>query len=1244
MTRLTPAPPACRRALRALLAAVVLSGVAWAPAPSRVADPDAASPEALAPLPPTPSGAAAEVAPRDPGADPDPSAGGAGAPADPGPDAAGPPGQAPSIAYEETLAHEADRIDFTPGARPTVVLAQTPATAPETATSAIRLVSATGARDLPGVLSPGGEAAAAAGAAGRLRREVLGFLPYWELPSAAGGLDYATLSTIAYFSVGADAAGNLVRRNRDGTPATGWAGWTSAAMTRLINTAHAHGTRVVLTASAFAWNRTGAVSQRALLGSPRARANLVRQLVAAVRDRGADGVNLDFEPLVRGQEANFAALVRALRRGLDALRGSHQITFDTTGVIANYPLEAALGRAAADAVVVMGYDYRSAGSPVAGSIDPLSGPGFDLADTVRLYTARVSPSRVILAIPWYGRAWSTATAAARAATAGDAPQDASTAVPYRNIPALVARYGRRWDGVEQSPYVAYRRTACTPTRGCVTGWRQVWYDDGASLARRYQLVNDYGLRGAGIWALGYQGSSRDMSRALADAFSRDRVDRAAPRAGIRALPALGPDEGIAVAWSAADASDVRSYDVQVSVDGRGWSPWLARVTRTADVWLGADGHRYAFRVRATDARGNVGPWSVSSTSASAAAPARLAVGGFGRVALGGLAYRAGPSASAARLGSLPAGTLLAVTAGPVAAGGSTWYEVTGPIREWAPVSFVERGVWVAARTPTAQAVVPAAAPNATLVDAGITGFGFGGGGLVGTSPAALAGRLLSPNGDGSRDSLRVRWTATVALDRLTLNVLRPDGSPVGSVSVPTLTRGMHEFVWDGRVGGRRVGDGAYLLQLVGRAGGAVYRAPSAMPATAAQIARYGVVVDTVPPAVTGASASSALISPNRDGIRETTALALTAPGATAWTVRIGARAADPVRTFRGSGGRIAVTWDGRDDAGARVPDGEYSATLSACDAAGNCAARTLAVRVDTTPPSVVALAVPGAFSPDGDGDADTATLSWASSEPAGGTVSLWHGRSLVRRWSVPAGPVGSITWDGRSGAGRAVADGRYTLRTDLRDAAGNRRLTDWAVTVDRTAAALRWSGGFFPQDGDGLAATSTLSWRQTRRATTALALYDETGRLVREVWDRRPLGAGPHSWTWDGRLADGSMAPQGAYTALLTVTSPLGTQRLASRVWAAAFATSFSATTLRTGQALTVGLGPTERLRTSPRVTLRQPGRAPVTVTATRLADGTYRARFAVRPGPAGAASLRIAATDAAGAANVTVLALAMAR
>ena len=64
-------------------------------------------------------------------------------------------------------------------------------------------------------------------AASGLRRQVFGFLPYWELSGASSKLNFDTLSTIAYFSVGADSKGNLRKKDSDGTNTTGWGGWTS---------------------------------------------------------------------------------------------------------------------------------------------------------------------------------------------------------------------------------------------------------------------------------------------------------------------------------------------------------------------------------------------------------------------------------------------------------------------------------------------------------------------------------------------------------------------------------------------------------------------------------------------------------------------------------------------------------------------------------------------------------------------------------------------------------------------------------------------------------------------------------------------------------------------------------------------------------------------------------------------------------------------------------------------------------
>ncbi len=1184
-----------------------------------------------------------------------------------------------SIAYEEAMAHEQDTIEFKPGGRvsvgftprardrwpidgrPPTALPAGRATGREMAVSPQGSLWATvpgpahpgtGATDGFGanlgdspVDGPGGDPAVDArgvayatpptatdvdlAAAAGLRRQVFGFLPYWELSGASTKLNHDVLSTIAYFSVGADRAGNLRKKDADGTNTTGWGGWTSSNMTRVISSAHQHGTRVVLTVSVFAWTTAQANVQRALLGSGSARLTLAKQIAAAVRDRGADGVNLDFEPLASGHADDFVALLKTVRTQLNKVRKGYQLTYDTTGFIGNYPLEASVGPGAADAIFVMGYDYRTSGSGVAGSIDPLSGPSYDLADTVRAYTARVSPSRIILGLPWYGRAWSTADASARSKALNGAKYGYSTAVNYENVTALVKKYGRRWDALERSPYVAYRRQNCTSAYGCVTSWRQVYYDDFSSLKGRYSIVNDYGLRGAGMWALGYDGGHSELYRAAAESFL---VDKSAPQAGIRMPAATQGDEGFVVSWAARDTSSVVSYDVQVSVDGGPWATWLRATRATSDVWLGADSHGYAFRVRAADSKGNAGAWNVGTTWD--ASPS-LATGGFGRVVADGLAYRSGPDTNAAKLGTLKANTIVAITRGPVSSDGFTWYEVTEPIREWSPVSFVERGVWIAARSSSDTMVKPYRAPNSTTVDAGLRDldFGAGPGSALGSAPAAVAIRAFSPNGDRSEDAIRLRWRNAVALDALTLNVYRTNGTLVGSRSVPDLGAGAQAWDWNGGAGGGTVKNGRYVLQLVGRARGRTFHAPSSRPTTAAQVAAFGVTVDIVAPKVTAASASTTLISPNGDGNRDSVRLALTSSGATRWAVLISSPAGT-IRTASGSGGSIAFTWRGERNGGARVADGRYTATLGVMDAAGNQARRSFTLVVDTTAPVVSTAAAPGVLSPNGDGAGDTTRLSWTANERGSGSVRILKAGTVVRSWTVHSVSGWATTWDGRTAGGKRVADGRYVLRVELVDGAGNRRVVTRTVVVDRTAGFLRWSRSFYPQDADALAPSSVLSWRLTSDAKTTLRLYDAGGTLVRTVWTGKSQHAGARQWSWTGRLANGSFAPQGRYEARLTVASSLGTTVLARPIWSSAFAASTSATKVKAGQTLRVAFTSIEPLGSKPTVAFKQPGRAAKVVTATRRADGSYAASFRVQAGAAGAATIRISARDTGGGLN----------
>ena len=747
-----------------------------------------------------PTGARTGTGATDPGAarGPDSTPGGA---------ARAPSGLQPGIQYEEALAHASDRIAFTPGGRVTTpfrpragdgwpVGGHAPRALPAGNASGVQMAASgqgstwsttppvkpgvTGSSyDTPTVdpstavpatgtsmmVPPAPTLTAPAGSG--LRRQVFGFLPYWQLSDPSTTLHYDLLSTIAYFSVGTDGSGNLQKQNSDGSATTGWAGWTSGAMTTVIQNAHAAGTRVVLTVTSFAWTTSGATTQGTLLGSATARANLAAQIAAAVRDRGADGVNLDFEPIATGYADGFTALVQAVRSALDAVAPGYQLTFDATGYIGNYPIEAATAPGAADAIFIMGYDYRGGSSSTAGSIDPLGGPMYDLNDTISAYTARVPASKLILGLPYYGRAWSTSSANLDGTNISGTEYSPSVTVIYDTAATLAAQYGRLYDPVEQTPWFEYQRQTCTTTYGCVTAWRQVYYDDAQSLGARYDMINLRGLRGAGIWALGYDGTRPELWATLAAKFQDDTT---APIAGIVNLPATESTETFTVAWTGIDDRGIVSYDTQVSVDGGPWRSWLAGTTATSASYAGANGHGFAFRVRARDAAGNVGAWGVATTWT--ASPA-IAIGGFGTVAVSSLNVRSGATTSASIVTTAPQGTLLAITGGPVAADGYTWWQVTLPIASWAPVAQVTTNVWIAAASGSTAFVTAAPAPNTTTVTLPSGAQPDPGATYTGIAPVRL---LDTRVGNG----LSGAFTAGVVR---TFQVAGRGGVPVGAVAV-----------------------------------------------------------------------------------------------------------------------------------------------------------------------------------------------------------------------------------------------------------------------------------------------------------------------------------------------------------------------------------------------------------------------------------------------------------------------------
>ena len=193
----------------------------------------------------------------------------------------------------------------------------------------------------------------------------------------------------------------------------------------------------------------------------------------------------------------------------------------------------------------------------------------------------------------------------------------------------------------------------------MTPWRQLYLDDATAIRAKYDIVNRYGLRGAGIWALGYDGTRPELWAAIKDKFITDTKP---PEVSIVRLSSGQTSPGFTVKWTGTDDSAIARYDVQVSTNGGTWAGLLTGTTATSAVFPGADGKAYAFRVRATDVKGNTSAWANVTKTAPGTS---LAVGGFGSIRVDGLAARSEPAVTASQIGTLSTGNLVAITGGPV---------------------------------------------------------------------------------------------------------------------------------------------------------------------------------------------------------------------------------------------------------------------------------------------------------------------------------------------------------------------------------------------------------------------------------------------------------------------------------------------------------------------------------------------------------------------------------------------------
>ena len=663
-----------------------------------------------------------------------------------------------------------------------------------------------------------------AGLPNGLRREVFGFLPYWILSDAGAmeQMNYELVSTIAYFGVGARSDGTL-DKGTPSAPSVGWAGWTSSAMTDVLNRAHSFGDRVVLTVTMMAWDPASWARMETLLTSPTARARLVGQIVDAVRLRGADGVNLDFELVPSSLRNEYSALTRELKAALVAAGVGSYLSVCVTGGAATwatgYDLAALTASGAADRLFVMGYDYSWSGSARAGGVAPIDSPyTLDVSSSLADFLEVVPGSRLIWGVPYYGRSWTTSTSTLNAPTTG-----ASWSYYYTGHRSQAATYGRRWDDVGKVPWYRY----WDAERG---SWVQSYYDDAEALTYKYDLVNRYGLAGTGMWHLMMDAGRDELWKLISERFV---TDTRPPSGGVSLLPETTDGLAVHVTWRAIDyQSYVDRYNVQVRDRfGGAWTSWLTGTTATDAWWVGREGRTYEFRIQAIDTRGNAQPWRTSPATPTSLTP------GYFAANTSTLNVRSGAGTEYGLVDTLAVGERVLVVDGPVSASGYRWWQVQHGFAEWPSADYARIG-WVVDGASGETYLVPAPAPNITRLDPFVEDY-------------ATSVRAFSPNGDGRTDGVSVTYSLDAAASAVRLDVVNDAGYLVRRISVGGQAAGPRRIDWDGQLAsGGWAPAGRYVLRVVATDSSGTHVAPAAGWSWDIR-SEWGVIADLTPPTVTG---------------------------------------------------------------------------------------------------------------------------------------------------------------------------------------------------------------------------------------------------------------------------------------------------------------------------------------------------------------------------------------------------------
>jgi len=330
---------------------------------------------------------------------------------------------------------------------------------------------------------------------------VMGWHPYW-MENDFQNYRYGLLSIISYFSY-------------DVNPRTGGYNdpdaiydWRTTAM---IDSAQNNGVKVLLTVTSY-----GEKQNRDFFRDKMVWNSLIDSLKLLVNQRNANGIDLDFEQIPAANKTDYTNFVKKLSTEL----GNDKIlTVQVPAYNNNNAIDFTALDDFVDYFIIQGYDYsfvecNSVPSPVS----PLSSINTDCPCIINTYDYCIrngmDPKKSILGLPAYGTEWTLRGNSWSAKATFDGYITYDDIMSDYNV-----NYQPSYDAISGSSYFMVKQGNST---------KLIWYESQENLDNKFKWAIDHDMKGAAIWALGYDGKQPGIWNSIAMNFGMNPLQEIQP--------------------------------------------------------------------------------------------------------------------------------------------------------------------------------------------------------------------------------------------------------------------------------------------------------------------------------------------------------------------------------------------------------------------------------------------------------------------------------------------------------------------------------------------------------------------------------------------------------------------------------------------------------------------------------------------------------------------------------------------